>query len=238
MVPPGTAENAAETPAPDLDEYGIPILATPVSSSERKRQAIIDAAAAEFLREGYAATSVDAVARRAGVSKPTIYNHFGNKERLFLAVNGGILINAYTGLEPHSSKITEAPDLRRALIDYIGPWARRVLCEDIMPLRRLVIGEINRFPQLGALWYRITHEMMDTPLIEAFTELDKRGVLTVPDPERAMRQLVGMTIGAPQLIRTFLPDREVDDADLDETVAAGVDVFLSHYTACSTAPAD
>lgn len=213
----------------DVDEYGIPIIADPVSASERKRAAIVAAASAEFLREGYAASSMDEIARRAGVSKPTVYNHFGNKERLFLAVIGGALTKVYAGVDPKSSKLTEALDLRAALIEFMSAWARRVLREDFMALRRLVIAEVGRFPQLGRFWYRITSDMMDRHLVEAFGELHERGVLDVPDPRRAMRQLIGLTLSAPQLLQTFMPDLEIDDAEFDATIADGVDVFLGHY---------
>ncbi|MEV0649105.1 TetR/AcrR family transcriptional regulator [Phytomonospora sp. NPDC050363] len=216
--------------AADVDEYGIPIIADPVSSSERKRASIVEAAVGEFLREGYAAASVDKIARRAGVSKPTIYQHFGNKERLFLAVTAGVLTEAYEGLEPLDRSIPDEPGaLRSALTAYLAAWSRRVLCEDILALRRLVIGEVGRFPQLGRLWFKITREMMDAPLIETVTELGARGVLDAPDPERAVRQLIGMTLGGLQLVLTFLPEEKAEDRDIDGTVAAGVEVFLSHY---------
>ena len=54
-------------------------------------------------------------------------------------------------------------------------------------------------------------------------------MLDVPDPRRAMRQLIGLTLSAPQLLQTFMPDYEVVDAELEATIADGVDVFLSHY---------
>jgi TetR/AcrR family transcriptional regulator of autoinduction and epiphytic fitness len=214
----------------DVDEYGIPIIADPVSASGRKRQAIVDAAAAEFLREGYSASSMDEIARRASVSKPTIYSHFGNKERLFLAVIGGALTRVYAGVDPKSVKLAQAPDLRSALIEFMEVWSRRVLREDFASLRRLVIAEVGRFPQLGRFWYRITHVMMDNHLVEAFAELHERGVLDVPDPNRAMRQLIGLTLSGPQLLQTFMPDFEIDDAELEATIADGVDVFLARYT--------
>ncbi|GIG67609.1 TetR/AcrR family transcriptional regulator [Phytomonospora endophytica] len=212
----------------DVDEYGIPVIAEPVSASERKRASIVDAAVAEFLREGYAAASVDKIAKRAEVSKPTIYQHFGSKERLFLAVIAGVLTDAYDGLEPLASDITGLSALRESLTAYLASWSRRVLCDDILALRRLVIGEVARFPQLGHLWFKITREMMDAPLIGLLTELDG-DLLAVPDPERAVRQLIGMTLGGLQLVLTFLPEERAEDRDIDGTVAAGVDVFLSHY---------
>jgi len=212
-----------------VDERGIPIIDEPAGSSLRKRQSISGAALGEFLREGYSAASVDVIARQAGVSKPTIYKHFGNKERLFLAVIGGVLTDAYADLDPQSDRITEAADLGAALTAFLGNWAGRVLGEDILALRRLVIGEVSRFPQLGQLWFDLTHEMMDTPLIEAVAELGRRGVLRVPDPRLAVRQLIAMTLGSLQLIETFVPGREIDGAEPDRIIAEGVAVFLSHY---------
>ncbi|MEF9884518.1 TetR/AcrR family transcriptional regulator [Streptomyces sp. P9-A4] len=211
------------------DEYGIPIIPDPADAASRKRQAIIDAALAEFLAEGYSAASMDAITRGSGVSKATIYKHFGSKERLFLAVVGGVLPKTYAGLELSDSTLTDAPDLRAALVRLTTDWARILLRPDIMKLRRLVIGEIDRFPQLGQLWYRVSYDMNNGPLIEALTELDARGTLAVPDPALAVRQLTAATVGVPQLVRTFSPDAELGDAELARVIASGVDLFLARY---------
>ncbi|KAA2267086.1 TetR/AcrR family transcriptional regulator [Solihabitans fulvus] len=218
-----------ETESDQVDKYGIPIIPAAVNVSQQKRESIIDAAVTEFLREGYTAASVDAIATRAGVSKPTIYKHFGSKERLFLAVIGGILPATYADLEPCNSTIADAPDLRAALVSLTGDWARLLLREDIMTLRRLVIGEIDRFPQLGNLWYQVTYDMNNRPLVEAFTILHERGALNVPDAALAVQQLVAITVGVLQLVRTFQPSAAISDAELGRTIASGVDTFLARY---------
>src|SRR5215469_16619241 len=61
------------------------------SRSARKRGAIIDAAAELFLRHGYLGTSMDQIAAQAAVSKPTVYNHFPDKEQLFTEIVLGAL---------------------------------------------------------------------------------------------------------------------------------------------------
>ncbi|MFF5207646.1 TetR/AcrR family transcriptional regulator [Streptosporangium sp. NPDC000396] len=216
-----------------LNEFGIPVIPDAVNTTQRKRESIIEAALAEFLREGYAAASVDSIASRAKVSKPTIYKHFGNKERLFLAVIGGVLPKTYADLEPYNSMIAEASDLRTALIRLTLDWTKLLLRDDILSLRSLVIGEIDRFPQLGHLWYRVSYEMNNAPLVNAITELHKRGVLDVPDPVLAVQQLVALTVGVPQLVKTLQPDLEIDDAELTRTITSGVDVFLARYRSAS-----
>ncbi|MEV7418961.1 TetR/AcrR family transcriptional regulator [Streptomyces sp. NPDC089919] len=212
-----------------FDAYGIPIIPDPADAASRKRQAIIDAALTEFLAEGYSAASMDAITSRSGVSKATIYKHFGSKERLFLAVIGGVLPKTYADLEPANSTIAEAPDLREALIRLTTDWARILLRTDIMSLRRLVIGEIDRFPQLGQLWYRVSYDMNNGPLVDAVTELNARGALDAPDPALAVQQLVAATLGVPQLVRTFSPEAEIDDAELTRMISSGVDMFLARY---------
>lgn len=206
-----------------------------------KRRAIADAAYAEFLAGGYSAASVDAIAARAGVSKPTVYKHFGSKERLFLEVVGAILGAAYADLEPCPATLAAAPDLRSALVEVQYRWARRLVSAELMSLRRLVIGEAERFPQLGRLWYERSREAIDTPLAAAVEALGARGALVVPDVELAVRQLVALTVSVPQLARTFNPDadpgRAPTEAELRAVVAGGVEVFLARYGAEGARPA-
>jgi len=199
-----------------------------MSASERKRAAITEAAIGEFVQRGYAGASVDAIAARARVSKPTVYSHFGNKERLFLTVIGGYLREGYTDLGPLADRIAGAPDLRAALIDFLGTWVEVVLREDSMTLRRLVIGEVDRFPQLGQVWAQV-NGAGDEALVHALTGLHQRGVLEVTSPRSAVRQLTAMTVGAAQLIRTFRPAYEFAEGELEELVSSGVDVFLTAY---------
>ncbi|MBT2405752.1 MULTISPECIES: TetR/AcrR family transcriptional regulator [unclassified Streptomyces] len=211
------------------DAYGIPVIAEAVSSSQAKRRAITEAAIAEFLASGYSAASVDAIASRAAVSKPTVYKHFGSKERLFLAVIGGVLNSAYADLEPCGATLTGAPDLRAALVRVQGDWMRLQLTDELMSLRRLVIGEVERFPQLGRLWYLRSYAAMNTPLVDAVRVLVARGVLDVPDVELAVRQLVAVTVSIPQLAKTFDPGYAPTDAELLAQAAGGVDLFLTRY---------
>ncbi|MCX4526422.1 MULTISPECIES: TetR/AcrR family transcriptional regulator [unclassified Streptomyces] len=211
------------------DAFGIPVIPDAAGVSRAKRSAITKAAVAEFLAGGYSAASVDAIASRAEVSKPTVYKHFGSKERLFLAVIGGVLGNAYAGLEPCANMLTRAPDLREALVAVQADWMRLQLCDRLTSLRRLVIGEAERFPQLGRLWYLRSYAAMNSPLVEAVRVLVARGVLDVPDVELAVRQLVAVTVSVPQLAKAFDPAYRVSEAELRDRAGLGVDLFLSRY---------
>ncbi|MGV7187406.1 TetR/AcrR family transcriptional regulator [Xanthomonas axonopodis] len=64
--------------------------ATPQRLTDRKRNAIVEAATAEFRQHGFEATSMDRVAATAGVSKRTVYNHFPSKDALFGEILRGL----------------------------------------------------------------------------------------------------------------------------------------------------
>ncbi|MET9801815.1 TetR/AcrR family transcriptional regulator [Streptomyces sp. NPDC006368] len=100
---------------------------------------------------------MDAIAAEAGVSKVTVYNHFGSKKALFTAVITGALDET---LDDDSSAALarladtgDADDLRAAFVDAARAWVAAVRAnEDVAALRPLVATELHRFPQPGAAW--------------------------------------------------------------------------------------
>lgn len=226
---PGPTPPAGPDAHEAVDEFGIPVLAEPQNTSQRKRDAIIAAALAVFSDEGYSAASVDAIAARAGVSKPTIYNHFGNKERLFLAVVAGTLPTAFAPLTGPVEELRGATDIAEGFHRLGQAMAVSVTRDDVMRLRRLVIGEVDRFPQLGHLWHRLGPSWFNTEVVAVFEHLIERGLLRMDDPALAAQQLTALTVGVPQLVRTFQPDVALPAETVRRWVASGVDVFLAAY---------
>lgn len=114
--------------------------------SARIHAAILAAAEDVFLRDGYVGASMDEVARLAGASKQTVYRHFGSKERLFVELVSSMTDAAgdAAGHEADASGEVEA-----VLVDLASAMLDGVLTPRILRLRRLVIGEANRFPELG-----------------------------------------------------------------------------------------
>lgn len=114
--------------------------------SARIHAAILAAAEDVFLRDGYVGASMDEVARLAGASKQTVYRHFGSKERLFVELVSKMTDAAgdAAGHEADASGEVEA-----VLVGLASAMLDGVLTPRILRLRRLVIGEANRFPELG-----------------------------------------------------------------------------------------
>lgn len=130
---------------------GFPRPSAPVRQpSPQKASAILQGAMSEFLQQGYAATSMDRIARTAGVSKATVYSHFTSKESLFEVLTRDMVHDHFAEL--FGEDVVEAipADPRLAL----RRLASRMLDQHngdprFLSFLRLVIGESGRFPALA-----------------------------------------------------------------------------------------
>ena len=120
------------------------------SRSTVKRQAILDAATTLFLRDGYLATSMDEIAGLAVVAKQTVYTQFGDKENLFREVVTAVVDEAATPVFAEVSILPDGGDLESDLRDLASRLLARVIQPRLLQLRRLVISEAGRFPELGS----------------------------------------------------------------------------------------
>ncbi|MEV6103141.1 TetR/AcrR family transcriptional regulator [Streptomyces sp. NPDC051940] len=196
--------------------------------AEAKRAAIVKAARELFLREGFA-VSVDHIAAAAGVSKVTVYNHFGSKEALFVAVIKDST-DAPLGetLTAAVEDLGDSDDLRAALIAAGRAWVAAVHDNpDVLALNRLVAAELPRFPELGAGWRHADPAGHHPAVAEALTRLCDRGRLAIPDLRVAVLQLYSL-LYYPHLV--FAAYGTSVDADLTERlISGGVDMFLGRY---------
>jgi TetR/AcrR family transcriptional regulator, mexJK operon transcriptional repressor len=202
--------------------------------AERKREAIVKAAHECFLREGYGA-GMDRIAARAGVSKVTVYNHFGSKEALFTAVVGDALDKALgeTFTEARS-QLAGTADVRAALISTARVWVDGVADPSVLGLRNLVAGEIRRFPELGRAWEERGPGRFFAMLEELLIDLVESGEFEIPDTQVAIVQLFALTL-YPHLVYSAYGSSV--DPDLSEAlIVGGVDMFLSYYQAPGQAP--
>src|SRR5919198_2693235 len=194
--------------------------------------AIREAATTLFLRKGYLGTSMDEVAALARVSKQTVYTHFDDKEQLFTDL---VLSN--------TERVEEFVDEMTALLDRasdperdLGELARRYLDTVVRPqvlqLRRLVIGEAARFPDLARTYHERVPERMVGALSAGLRGLAARGLLHVDDPQLAAQHFVALVLWIPLDRALFVPDAEaLPDAELEHLATAGVRVFLAAYGA-------
>jgi TetR/AcrR family transcriptional repressor of mexJK operon len=185
--------------------------------SPAKHAAILSAATEVFLREGYTRTSVDAIAEAAGVGKQTVYGHFGDKQRLFLAVVEHA--HAASPLD-RADLITDTGDPEADLTNAARWLIRGVTAPEIAALHRLTIAELTHHPELQRSWRDDERGQSLIGAIAAYlTACDRRGSLIVPDPATAARQFFFLASVEAQVrsLRGIEPlsDREIDSIALD-----------------------
>jgi AcrR family transcriptional regulator len=156
---------------------------------------ILDVAEKLFLGHGFGATSIEAVAKQAGISKRTFYHRFPGKERLFEAVVRR-LIDRW--LPPFDTGLLSPPVLAEALQRAAEYMLRIALTPEALALHRLVIHEAQRFPGLA----RIMHELGAASGIERIANhLEPRitsGELRPMEPRFAAEQFILSVVTGPQ----------------------------------------
>ena len=200
--------------------------------SERRRQAIIQAATEVFLRHGYLGATTDEVAARASVSKQTLYKHFPDKRQLFAAVILDTTTQVVDGLSAAAAgTLDDAQDPRKALRALADGLLRGLLQPDFLRLRRLVIAEADRFPEVGKAWFDRGFDRALVVLGEALRRLADRGLLHhLSDPTLAAYQFAGLVMYRPMNQVMFSGTAAPPPAgELGHIADSAVDVFLAAY---------
>ena len=201
--------------------------------SVRKHKAILQAARAVFLRNGYLGTSVDEIAALAAVSKQTVYKHFADKESLFTEIVISTVNEASDQVAHEVFSVQDSGDVEADLRDLARRQLALVIQPRILQLRRLVIGEVARFPELGRTFYDQGPGRTIAALAATFERLAERGLLQLDDPFLAAAHFNWLIMSIPLNRAMLLGDDEPPaPGDLDRYADTGVRVFLAAYGTC------
>ena len=200
------------------------------SRSARKRKAIIEAATEVFYRKGYLGTSMDEIAALAAVSKQTVYKHFADKERLFAEIVLRTTDEVDALFAEAALSLHDTADLEKDLSALARRFTMWLMQPDVLRLRRLIIAEASRFPELGRTWYERGFQQVLGTLSATLSHLAERGLLRVDDPMIAANQLMGMILWIPVNRVMFCGDDErFSEDELKRFADAGVRAFLAAH---------
>lgn len=197
---------------------------------EPKRQAILAAGRAVFLRDGFGGASMDEIAAAAMVSKQTIYAHFGTKKDLFVAVVTGLSGGASSPSHEVAPEDVAPEDLADHLADYAERQLSAALAPEMLQLQRLVIGEASRFPELAAALHEHGAQRAISGLAREIGRLARLRLLDAEDRRAAAIDFTWLVMGEP-INRVMLigEDATLSPASIRAHAEHAVAVFLRAY---------
>ncbi len=192
----------------------------------RKWDQVLDGARTVFLRDGFEGASVDDIVREAGVSKATLYSYFPDKRLLFLEVAKA---ECRAQSDAAIAQIEATGDIRQALTQAASRMVRFFMSDVGMQVYRIVVGESQRFPEIGQDFYNSGPAMVRKMLAQFLTKAVEDGRLRIDDIDLAADQFpelckAGLHIQMVLGLRTSVTDEEID-----RVIDGAVDVFMCKY---------
>ena len=207
-----------------------PGLAQDTGNSGQKRKAIFTAAMQVFLKRGYLGTSMDEIASLAQVSKQTVYKQFSNKESLFVEIVTRMTDAAGDRVHNDIPELTASGEVAEYLQLYAFRQLAVVLTPSLMQLRRLVIGEVSRFPELARILYERGPQRAIASFARVLEQLAARHLLAIDDPKIAASHFNWLLMSEPLNRAMLLGDEAIPkQAMLRHHAAECVRVFLAAY---------
>ena len=192
----------------------------------RKWDQVLDGARTVFMRDGFEGASVDDIVREAGVSKATLYSYFPDKRLLFLEV---AKIECQAQSKAAVTSIESSGDIREALTTAASRMVRFFTSPVGMQVYRIVVGESQRFPEVGREFYDsgpgVVREILRNFLQKGIDD----GKLKIDDLELATDQLPELCKAGIHLQLALGLRNSVPEDEIDRVIAGAVDMFLCKY---------
>ena len=145
-----------------------------------------------FFQEGYGASTMDAVAKAARVSKTTLYSRFPTKQALFRAVVQAQMASWENGV--NAAPVGFKATLEDTLIAYCEVWLRAGMSDDFVQMSRLTYSESQRFPEIGEAAQASARRGVDS-LAEVIAHFAQRDEVPCKDPVAAAEVLQMTLVG-------------------------------------------
>jgi TetR/AcrR family transcriptional regulator, mexJK operon transcriptional repressor len=197
-----------------------------VPRGERRRMELVDVAEQIFLERGFADTTMQMIAERAGASKETLYRHFDSKELLFAE----IVSRKASQISGPDTAMARGADPESVLSELGLGLLRTVLTGQASCLFRTVVSEAAHAPELGDLFYQRGPGLTAERLAAYLERATRHGELRCDDPPMAARLFLGAVVSHYHLRRLVQSAwKPPTDSEIKRHVEAAVTMFLTQY---------
>lgn len=195
------------------------------SKNEVKRQQILEAAVSLFTEQGYAATSMDFIAKNADVSKQTIYSHFGSKDELFSAS----VEYKCESLQILDLSLHDLSDPQTILFKLAQNFTDFITSKEACAVHKICVFESTTYPQVSEMFYkagplRVTHEVT---LLMA--KLHQQKILDIENPKQAALQFLNMMKGELWTQTEFNIKDRISSEEVEKYLRDSVAFFIRGY---------
>ncbi|MGF6823489.1 TetR/AcrR family transcriptional repressor of mexJK operon [Microbacterium sp. ZKA21] len=178
-----------------------------------------------LLENGYAGTSMEEIAKRARISKASLYREHGSKRALYAAVVEHWTAAGRDAMRPALDDLRGSRDVRSGLVRLAETMRTGILSPPVMAMRMLVTAEAATQPEVAAAYLEQSWHRNIRNLAAALDDLTVAGRLRIDDPVEAAEQFTWLVIGAPMNARML--GGEGADAP---SITGAVDLFLARYS--------
>lgn len=197
----------------------------PAKLTDRKRDAIVQAAIAEFREHGFAGTSMDRVAAAAEVSKRTVYNHFPSKEALFESILARLWECSQALVD---LRFDAARPLRAQLLEVLAQKMQLLNDPSFLDLSRVAIAEMMHTPERAqAMVARLSEKEEGLP--QWIRAAQRAGALRKGDAHYAAHQLHGLVKAFAFWPQLAMGQPPLTPAQQKQVLTDTVDMFLGFY---------
>ncbi len=195
-------------------------------NAQAKHRQILDSARALFLERGFDTTSVDAIARHAGVSKATLYAHFDDKDDLLLA----LVDDECRRFGPQALwQPTEGPiDLKKGLLAIARTFVGAFLDKNGLAMHRLIMSCASRYPRVGEAFMKAGPDRCDAEVAAFLRAAQVEGLVNISDFNLAATQFLSLIQGK-LILKWALSMRPPSEIECQGLIEGGISVFLAAY---------
>ena len=162
-----------------------------LSRSEQKRMQVLESAMELFCQKGFPLTSMDEVAKHAGVSKQTVYSHFGSKDDLFVAaIDSKCVVHQLTG-----DILTDARDPQRVILLFAKQFGELIVSKDTMTVFKTCVAQADTHPEVSKLFYDAGPKHILGLIRDYLTKVNQHGEYYFENPHDSAVRLCLMLFG-------------------------------------------
>ncbi|MGR3512488.1 MAG: TetR/AcrR family transcriptional regulator [Paracoccaceae bacterium] len=194
----------------------------------RKFDQVLDGARKVFMRDGFDGASVDDIAREACVSKATLYSYFPDKRLLFIEV---AKVECQAQSDAAVAQVEAMQDARRALTEAAKRMTRFFMSDVGLQVHRIIVGESQRFPELGREFYECGPARVHGSLRQFLQRAVEDGQLVIDDIDLAADQFPELCKAGLHLKMLLGLRERPTEEEIDRVIDGAVDMFFARYGA-------